>query len=435
VTGASGVPGGLSGEIRVPGGAPAGGSITLGAEAFVLAAHGSPDRTIGYRDLSLIAINAGVVMLVAGEGPDAERWLLERFGAAAGPLAATLRERRLRQRLADGFVEVPEEPALDLVEYAAGAEAGVALLALDPWGATLAPVDERAPVRRARRADIVAVDEMPQVGGVRVAAGPNSFDLLRLGQASARQRERIAALPAAAHRDMGAILASILPDLSPGAAGRAAAALVDGRPASPDALGSAWPALERAVLGEPTFAQSYAGLRQRAGGDAALRWLALAPVEPGSADPFKAWFIVALPGNLVALELVSEGAHATYCFKAGPRAAWTGRIDARAAAAAVTGISAALVDARFLREPIALPDAQLGTPKGIRYRLALRALPSIALARANFVARLVHSSEEAWAGALDDLIAWHTACRDDGAAWPGRAAQEAQVAEAAGGGS
>ena len=170
----------------------------------------------------------------------------------------------------------------------------------------------------------------------------------------------------------------------------------------------------------------------------ALRWLALAPERPGAAESHRAWFLVALPGNLVALELVSEGAHATYCFRTVPRAAFTGGadpagIDPAAAALAVAGISNALVDARFLREPIALPDDQLATPEGIRYRLALRAIPSLAAARAAFVARLVHRDEASWGAALDDLIAWHASCRDDAAAWPGRAAQEADVAEASAG--
>ncbi len=432
----------FAGEIRVPGqpaatqGAQPGavpGSVAIGLEGVTIAAAGFQPRTVAYRDLSLVAVNAGVGMLVAGDGPGSERWLLERFGPAIGPLVAMLRERRLRQRLSDGFVEVPDEPPVDLVEYGVPASAlaaeehGVAQLAVDPWGLTLAPLDERLPVRRVRRADIIAVEHVPEIGGVRVAAGGGSFEVLRQGGASFRLRDRIAALPAAAHADAAAIVGGLIPDAPPAAIGRASAALLDGRPASPADLGPAWGPLERAVLAEPTFATSYAALRQRAGGDAALRWLALAPERPGDADPYRAWFIVALPGNLVALELVSEGSHATYCFRVGPRAAYAGGVDAAAAAAAVAGISAALVDARFLREPIALPDEALGSPKGIRYRLALRALPSLALARANFVARLVHSSDEAWAAALDALIAWHAGCRDDAAAWPGRAAQEAMV--------
>jgi hypothetical protein len=81
-----------------------------------------------------------------------------------------------------------------------------------------------------------------------------------------------------------------------------------------------------------------------------------------------------------------------------------------------------------------MPDDRLATPDGVRYRLALHAIPSLAAARREFIARLVHRDHAGWSAALDDLIAWHARCRDDAAAWPGRAAEEAQVAEAADGG-
>jgi hypothetical protein len=441
-----------AGEIRAPGRGAAPGSATLDDEAVILAPDGGPPRTVAYRDLAVLAIEGRVGLVATGESPDAERWLLERFGASIGPLIGALRERRLRQRLADAFVILPDGEPVDLVEYAtdgvtvggeptdraAEAEHGVAQLAVDGWGATLAPLDERLPVHRVRRAEIGAVDLMPQVGGLSVAAPGRGFHLLRLGAAAARHRDRLADLPRVAHLDAGAILARLVPDLPPVAAGRAAGALVDGRPASPADLGDSWDPLERSVLLEPTFEASYLALRERAGGPASLRWLAIAPERPGSPESHRAWFLVALPGNLVALELVSEGAHATYCFRAAPRASFTGGagpagIDPAAAARAVAMVSAALVDARFLREPIALPDDQLATPEGTRYRLALRAIPSLAAARAAFVARLVHRDQASWSAALDDLIAWHAACREDAAAWPGRSVQEAQVAEAGGG--
>jgi hypothetical protein len=435
-----------SGQIRRPGGEAAPGTVVLDETAVIISPGGAPPRTIAYRDLEVLAITGGVGLVASGSGPDAERWLLERFGAAVGPLVAALRELRLRQRLADAFVQLPDGAPVDLVEYRARgaadqagvAESGVAQLAVDGWGATLAPLDERLPVRRIRRADIGLVDLLPEVGGVSIVAGADGFDLLRLGPGAARHRTRLAELPSAAHRDAGAILARIVPDLPSSAVGRAAAALVDGRPAAPADLGEAWDAVERSVLDEPTFAASYLALRERAGGAAAQRWLALAPERPGAPESHRAWFLVALPGNLVALELVSEGAHATYCFRAAPRSSFAGGsdpagIDAGAAARTVAMVSSALVDARFLREPVALPDNQLATPKGIRYRLALRALPSLATARAAFVARVVHRDEMSWNASLDDLIAWHGACRDDAAVWPGRAAQEVEVADAAAG--
>lgn len=449
-----------AGEIRAPGAAARPGTVALDDEAVILAPDGGPPRTVAYRDLAVVAITNQVGLVATGDGPDAERWLLERFGAAIGPLVGALRERRLRQRLADALVILPNGEPVELVEYAArgtatGAEAGaaaapgaagatgaghgIAQLAVDGWGATLAPLDERLPVLRVRRAEIGAVDLLPQVGGVRVAAPGGGFDLLRLGAAAARHRERLAALPRTARLDTAAILGRLVPDLPSAALARATEALVDGHPASPSDLGEPWEPLERSVLGEPTFEASYLALRERAGGPGALRWLALAPERPGDPTGFRAWFLVALPGNLVALELVSEGAHATYCFRAAPRASFEGGsdpagIDPAEAGAAVATISAALVDARFLREPTSLPDDQLVAPEGVRYRLALRAIPSLAAARRDFVARLVHRDETSWSAALDDLIAWHATCRDDAAAWPGRAAQEAQVDEAAGGG-
>jgi hypothetical protein len=425
-----------AGTLRTPGAAAAPGTIALDEAAAIIAADGLPPRTIAYRDLAVLAVTDGVGLVAAGAGGGDERWLLEQFGAATGPLIAALRERRLRQRLADAFVVLPDGAPVDLVEYAAPgrAENGVAQLAVDGWGATLAPLDERLPVRRIRRAAAGPITLLPEVGGVRVGSGEDGFDLLRLGPSAARHRDRLADLPAAAHRDAGAILARIVPDLPTSAAGRAAAALVDGHPASPGELGEAWEPVERSVLSQPVFAASYLALREHAGGADALRWLALAPEDPGAPENHRAWFLVALPGNLVALELVSEGAHATYCFRAGPRATFRGGVDTDAALATVAMVSAALIDARFLREPIAMPDEQLAAPEGIRYRLALRALPSLAIARKAFVARLVHRDEASWGAALDALVAWHDACRDEDARWPGRAAQEAAVAEASGGG-
>ena len=181
------------------------------------------------------------------------------------------------------------------------------------------------------------------------------------------------------------------------------------------------------MLVDPTFAASYRALLARSGAQAAARSIALSPVEPGG-DEARSWFFVPLPGNLVALELVSQGAHATYAFRAQPRATYAGGpTDLAAVDGAVRDVSEALVDSRFLREPMALPDETLRQPRYLRYRLALAALPSLAAARARFVARVVHRDDASWASALDDLIAWHTAARDDGATWPGRAAQESMV--------
>jgi hypothetical protein len=144
----------------------------------------------------------------------------------------------------------------------------------------------------------------------------------------------------------------------------------------------------------------------------------MSPVDPGGSEP-KIWFLIAMPGNLVALELVTAGAHATYFYRVMPRAQYKGEPPEQlgvAAEMAVRDISEALVDSRFLREPMALPADQLRLPKYLRYRLALAVLPTLAWARARFVARVVHKDPASWSSAVADLIAWHSAAGgDDGA--------------------
>jgi hypothetical protein len=82
---------------------------------------------------------------------------------------------------------------------------------------------------------------------------------------------------------------------------------------------------------------------------------------------------------------------------------------------------------------MALPEDQLRLPKYLRYRLALAVLPSLAWARARFVARVVHRDPASWSAAVADLIRWHATAKDEAAQWPGRAAQESQITEAGGG--
>jgi hypothetical protein len=409
--------------------------VEFAEDAFTLTAA-SETRVVPYRDLTTVAVQAGTTLVALGSGPGAERFLLSGFGAGLPALLRELRERRVRQQLADALVEAPSLP-IEMVEYtaAAGAERGVALAVYHPWGAVLAPLEERVPWLRLRRADIVSVEVSETDGSVVVVSSgvePRLVNLVLpgLGERARINGERLAGLRRGAQEDIARLVSRLMPDADHGVRQEAARALVDGRPARPADLKSSWEVVEGAVLTEPSFAASYAAVVARAGSLAPERALAMAPVAPGGVD-VKSWFFVALPGNLVALELVSEGAHATYCFRVEPRASFAGQTSVESARAAVADVTGSLLDTRFLREPIALPEEQLRLPANLRYRLALRALPSLAAARARFVARLVHRDDAAWAAALDDLITWHGSTRDDTAVWPGRAAQESMVTAAA----
>lgn len=438
----TGQPSILRGEARSPGGTAVTATVTLGEDAFTVAVAHAAAWSAGYRDLGAVMVDGGVVMIQLGDGPGAERWLLERFGTFTGALTRGLRDGRLRQRLADGLVDADPDAEIDLIEYEAGAETGVAQLLYHDRGVVLAPVDDRLAWRRIRRADIGAVDLEASVGGVAVgsagrslaaaAGGRAALRLLRLGPTAVKHRDRWAALRDGAATDASAIVAGLVPDAPVGIRRAAPAAMLEGRPASPALLGEAWAPLETATLGHPPFDESYRVLREIGGEAAAPRWLVAAPERPGRTDEPKLWFFVGLPGNLVAMELVSAGSHATYLFRVVPRGSFEGSLPAGALEAAVADVSEALIDARFLREPMALPAERLAEPAGLRYRLALAELPTLAAARARFVARVVHRDPESWKQAIGDLVAWHGSVRDEAAEWPGRAAQEAQVDDAAG---
>jgi hypothetical protein len=437
------LPARLRGVANRPGEAPGEALVSLDGAGLTVEAGGAVAWTAGYRDIASVALEGGVVTVGLGTGPGAEAWQFERFGTMTGLLVRLLRDGRLRQRLDDGLVDLDENAEIDLVEYAAGAESGIAQLVYHDRGVVLAPVDERMPWRRVRRADIGTVELEASVGGVAIGgAGPSlppspnggpALRLLRLGALAIEHRKRWAALRDGAAADATAIVTGLVPDAPFSPRSLASRLMLEGRAVGPAQLGEAWPLLEAATLGVPPFDESYRALRAIGGGESAPRWLACAPERPGAPEAPKIWFLVGLPGNLIALELVSDGSHATYLFRVVSRAAFTGALPAGALDAAVNGISEALIDARFLREPMALPAGQLAAPPALRYRLALAALPSLAMARSAFVARIVHRDAASWEAAVRDLVAWHATARDDSAEWPGRTAQEAQVGEAAGG--
>lgn len=430
----------LRGAARSGGGPSLPATLVLEAEGFDLTVGDAPPLRAAYRDLAALVVDAGVVRMTLGAGAGAEHWELERFATMTGRVAAGLRDGRLRQRLADALVEVDAGAEILLVEYEAGAERGIAQLVYHDRGVVLAPVDERHPWRRIRRSEIGPVTALPEVGGLAVEGAGRSLPpapdggpalrLLRLGATATEHVRRWSVLRDGAAADAAAIVGGLIPDAPFAARRTAATLLLEGRPAAPDDLGEAWEPLETAVLGTPPFDEAYRVLREIGGGRSAPRWLVTAPERPGETEAPRAWFFVGLPGNLVAMELVSEGAHATYCFRVVPRSAWTGETDAEALEAAVVEVSEALLDARFLREPIALPEARLREPAARRYRLALAALPSLAAARERFVARLIHTDAEGWRGAAEALVAWHAAQRGDEAVWPGRSAQETAAVEA-----
>jgi hypothetical protein len=387
--------------------------LEMGPDSFTLANAGQQPVIAAYRDLETLAVDQGRVLLVLNGRQ--VRLIAEQLGAGLATLVGELRERRARQMLTDRLIDLPDGERLELFEYADGGEHGVAQLAFHPWGVALMPLDERRPWRQVRRADIRAVRPDQTAGKLSVettarpGAGGAAFELLGLGLDTVRTAQRLATLREGALGDAAAIVARLAPDAPVSLRQRAASLLVDGHPTSPKELDDAWGPIERAVLAEPTFAATYAALCAKSGAAAPDgRWIALAPVRPGDPTENMAWFLVGLPGDMLAFELVSTGAHATYLFRAPD-----------SFEAAVFDVSECLIDSRFLRSAIYLTDAALADARNQRQRLAINALPSLRAARARFVGRLIHTDEAAWATSLDEALKWNAANPGATSAWPG----------------
>ena len=375
---------------------------------------GATPITGAYRELTAVAVDQGRVLITLGAGN--VRLLVEQLGAGLGQLVGELRERRARQMLTDRLIDLPESERLELVEFRTGEDHGVAQLAFHAWGMAIIPLDERLAWWLIRRADLAEVRPDQPTGRVRldVAARPGregvSIELLGLGLDTVRMADRVAGMRVGALGDAAAIVNGLLPGAAFEVRNQAAGLLVDGRPISREQLGDAWAPIERAVLSEPTFAATYAALVARSGssGSHAKSWMSIAPVTPTDPTEHMSWFLVALPTDLLAFELVSEGTHATYLFRARD-----------SLEAAVFDVSEALIDTRFLRSAIYLTEAALADPARSRQRLAVASLPSLRAARARFVGRLIHVDEESWARSLDDAIRWNSANLDATIPWPG----------------
>jgi hypothetical protein len=98
-------------------------------------------------------------------------------------------------------------------------------------------------------------------------------------------------------------------------------------------------------------------------------------------------------GRVLAHEVVSEEDHATYLYKVGPDV----NRDVRA-------INRAIIHLSFKREAIYASAADIEGGRLSRYRVALRKLPSLRLARQAFLGRAIHSSEGGWTRAVQEAL-------------------------------
>jgi len=142
------------------------------------------------------------------------------------------------------------------------------------------------------------------------------------------------------------------------------------------------------------------------------------------------WFLVPIyghantGGNVLAMESVLVGEEnpvgATYFFRIVSRKAYpdygVAELDEENDRLVRT-LNRCMIDINFRREPVYLPLERLDEPEYLRYKIALRRLPSLRLIRNLFIGRVMHSSPDQWRRDVDELLRFNTTEKDDSAKW------------------
>jgi hypothetical protein len=199
-------------------------------------------------------------------------------------------------------------------------------------------------------------------------------------------------LDAAGERTQAALL-QLVPD-APAELGRL---MRDGRAVHQrdvDQLAPAlWAKLEAAVVGE-ALRESYEHLKEMGGGSSEP---ALGVKQVGGASGAEErpvmWFFCPLEGKAVAHEIASEEGHATYLY----------RIDPSDQRGSIARLNRALLTLNFRREPIYASAEEIESGRFQQYRVALRKLDHLRLAREAFLGRALHN--ETWREQLQQSLA------------------------------
>jgi len=145
-----------------------------------------------------------------------------------------------------------------------------------------------------------------------------------------------------------------------------------------------------------------------------------------SKDAVYVWFMLPLMGtvgsggNVVALEVTSEGGHATYLFRVMSRSAFpTATSDqfVEEAAPMIRDLNEAIITTGFRREPIYLSEDRLNTPEYSKYLYASKHLESLRLLRERFVGRIIHNTFDQWKADLTEALVFNTSTPDETSRW------------------
>jgi len=142
------------------------------------------------------------------------------------------------------------------------------------------------------------------------------------------------------------------------------------------------------------------------------------------------WFLIPIYdlkekeyGNAIAMETVGEegGGKATYFFrimsrKDYPSCMSLNELDGEADQV-IRKINRCMLDINFRREPIYLPDDKLDEEAYVKYRVAVRKIPSLKLLRSLYIGRVAHFSPEQWKNDVMDLLRFNVETLEDTVKW------------------
>ncbi|MEM2981432.1 MAG: hypothetical protein QW385_08750 [Thermoproteota archaeon] len=142
------------------------------------------------------------------------------------------------------------------------------------------------------------------------------------------------------------------------------------------------------------------------------------------------WFLIPIYdskekkyGNAIAMEAAGEegGGKATYFFRIMSRKDYPSctsleELD-REVDQVIMRINQCMLDINFRREPIYLPDDELDDQAYIKYRVAVRKIPSLKLLRSLYIGRIAHFSPEQWKNDVMDLLRFNMETLEDSVKW------------------
>lgn len=262
-----------------------------------------------------------------------------------------------------------------------------------------------------------------------VSSTMGAVELSRLGNATQffadKLREAMRSLEAATVET----IKSMVPSANFNELNELARPMAEGRAASRKVVETISPDLWKRIelsVGQSPLAETYQHLS--AMGESALSSIGLRKAM----ERTYVWFLIPVMGsaevggNAVAMEVTSEGGHATYLFWVVPRSEFpkaTKESWYQQAEGVAFDLNEAIIATGLRREPIYLTSDQLNTPEYGKYLYAAANLEPLRFLRERFFARVVHTTFEQWKKDLQEALLFNVTAPEGSARW-GRSSLE-----------